>query len=134
MTGPARGLLDTSVFIASESGRALDHAALPAEAALSVITFAELHAGVLAASDTDVRARRMATLDSIGDIELLGIDERVALAWARLRTHLVALDRRINVNDLWIAATALAHGLAVITQDADFDPVAGIGGLRVTRV
>ena len=30
-----------------------------------------------------------------------------------------------------IAATALAHGIPVVSQDDDFDPVEGVGGLRV---
>jgi predicted nucleic acid-binding protein len=38
------------------------------------------------------------------------------------------------VNDLWIAATALAHGLPVVTQDDDFSPVEGVAGLVVVRV
>jgi predicted nucleic acid-binding protein len=38
----ARGLLDTSVFIASESGRSINEARLPNEAAISVVTVAEL--------------------------------------------------------------------------------------------
>jgi len=57
-----RGVLDTSVFIASESGRPLKEDLLPEEAAVSVVTLAELQAGVLAARDTQTRARRMATL------------------------------------------------------------------------
>jgi hypothetical protein len=38
------------------------------------------------------------------------------------------------VNDLWIAATAIAHRIPVVTQDEDFDPVEGVGGLQVSRV
>lgn len=131
---PERGLLDTSVFIASDSGRPLDAGRLPGEAAISAITVGELHVGVLAARDVDTRARRLATLDSIADVELLRIDEAVAAAWARLRVHLAEAGRRLNVNDLWIAATALAHDLPVVTQDDDFSPVEGIGGLRVVCV
>jgi predicted nucleic acid-binding protein len=41
---------------------------------------------------------------------------------------------RLNANDLWIAATAHAHGLPVITRDDDFQPVDGVGGLRVVVV
>jgi predicted nucleic acid-binding protein len=130
----ARGLLDTSVFIASESGRQLDAASLPDEVAISPITVAELHVGVLAAKDVDTRARRLATLEAIADIETLPVDNAVAAAWARLRIHLAEAKRRLNVNDLWIAATALAHDLAVVTQDDDFDPIDGVGGLRVVRV
>jgi predicted nucleic acid-binding protein len=131
---PARGLLDTSVFIARESGRPLDDSLLPEESAISAVTVGELQAGVLAASDTDVRARRLATLEALSDIEVLAIDEAVAASWALLRVHLAESGRRLNVNDLWIAATALAHQIPVVTQDEDFSPVEGVGGLRVVSV
>lgn len=134
MTGPARGLLDTSVFIASESGRALDGDQLPAEASLSVVTLAELQAGVLAAADTASRALRLATLEAVADIEVHPIDVPVAAAWAQLRALLAEVGRRVNVNDLWIAATAVALRLPVVTQDADFDQLDGMAGLSVVRV
>jgi predicted nucleic acid-binding protein len=130
----ARGLLATSVFIAGEMGRALDEQQLPAELAVSAVTIAELHVGVLAARDLDTRARRLATLEAVSDIELLAVDEVVAASWALLRVHLAEAGRRLNVNDLWIAATAHAHGLPVVTQDEDFGPVEGVGGLRIVRV
>jgi predicted nucleic acid-binding protein len=50
-----RGLLDTSVFIAAESGRPLDEERIPEEAALSVVTLAELQAGVLAPATRSAR-------------------------------------------------------------------------------
>lgn len=134
MTRAARGLLDTSVFIAAESGRPLAVDGLPATGVLSAVTIAELAVGVMAASDVDVRARRMATVDAVTDIEVLPIDAAAAVEWARLRVHLAEAGRRANVNDLWIAATAAAHGLPVYTQDADFDVLDGLGGLVVVRV
>jgi hypothetical protein len=57
-----RGVADTSVFIARESGRPLSTAALPEELAISVITIGELRAGVLAADDLRTRDRRLGTL------------------------------------------------------------------------
>jgi predicted nucleic acid-binding protein len=129
-----RGLLDTSVFIASETGRSLDAAQLPEEAAVSAITIAELHVGVLAARDLDTRARRLATLEAVSDVEVLAVDEAVAASWALLRVHLAESGRRLNVNDLWIAATAHRHGIAVVSQDDDFAPVDGVGGLRVVLI
>lgn len=131
---PARGLLDTSVFIAQETERPLDDSLLPEESAVSAVTIAELQAGVLAAADTDVRARRLATLSALGDVEVLVVDEAVAASWALLRVHLAESERRLNVNDLWIAATALTHQIPVVTQDDDFGPVEGVGGLLVVRV
>ena len=135
MTDPqARGLLDTSVFIALESDRPIDLGLLPDQSVICPVTIAELRAGVLAASDVDVRARRLATLESVGDIEVLEIDVEVATAWARLRVHLAETGRRVTVNDLWIAATAAAHGLPVVTQDDDFDALDGVGGVAVIRL
>jgi predicted nucleic acid-binding protein len=129
-----RGVLDTSVFIAAESGRGLDEKLLPDESAVSVITLAELQAGVLAAKDTETRARRLSTLDALGDIELLEVDAPCALVWAQMRVRLAETGRRVNVNDLWIAASAASRGLPVVTQDDDFGPVAGIAGLVIVRV
>lgn len=129
-----KGLLDTSVFIALESGRPIDEQRIPEETAVSVVTLAELQAGVLAAVDVDVRARRLATLDAVSDIELIDIDEPAARAWARMCVHLAESGRRINVNDLWIAAVAASRGLPVVTQDDDFGPVEGVMGLDVIRV
>lgn len=117
MTRPARGLLHTSVFIAAESGRPLDEQLMPDETVIS-----------------EIRARRMATLDAVADVELIGIDEATALMWARMRVHLVDAGRRVNVNDLWIAASAASRGLPVVTQDDEFGAVAGVGGLKVIRV
>lgn len=129
-----KGLLDTSVFIASESGRGLDASALPDEGFVSVVTSAELQVGVLAANDTSTRARRLSTLGSIAHLEPLPIDREVAAHWAELRVALAQAGRKMNVNDLWIAATAVANDLAVVTQDSDFEAIEGLGGPRVIRV
>ena len=134
MTAPLRGLLDTSVLIASESGRPLDTNALPDEVFISVVTIAELQAGVLAAADTVTRARRLATLDSVAGLEALPIDIVAAGHWATLRVRLAEEGRRINVSDLWIAAVASANDLPIITQDSDYDALETIGGPRVIRV
>jgi predicted nucleic acid-binding protein len=129
-----RGVLDTSVFIAGESGRRLDEERLPEESAISVVTLAELQAGVLAARDTATRAVRLATVDALSDVEVLPVDVDAARIWAQLRVQLAEAGRRINVNDLWIAATAASRGLPVVTQDDDFAAVEGMAGLRVIRV
>jgi predicted nucleic acid-binding protein len=69
----------------------------------------------------------------VGDVEALPADERVAATWARLRVHLAQSGRRLSVNDLWIAATAVAHELPPVTRDDDFAPVDGVAGLRVVH-
>lgn len=134
MTAPATGLLDTSIFIATESGRPLDQSLLPDEAFVSVVTIAELHVGVLAATDTQVRARRLATLESVSGIEPLTVDAAAAAHWARLRVRLAEEGRRANINDLWIAAVAAANDLPIVTQDDDFASIEAVGGPAVIRV
>ncbi|MGC1512086.1 MAG: hypothetical protein WA797_04135, partial [Acidimicrobiales bacterium] len=57
-----RGLADTTVFIARESGRPIRADAIPSEVGVSVITIGELRAGVLAALDVETRDRRLGTL------------------------------------------------------------------------
>lgn len=129
-----RGLLDTTVFIARESGRPIDVGQLPDESAISVITTAELQLGVLAATDSETRARRLAALESASGIHVLPVDEAAARIWARMRAHLAETGRRVRINDLWIAAVAAANGIPVVTQDDDFGPVDGVAGLAVVRV
>jgi predicted nucleic acid-binding protein len=128
------GVLDTSIFIAQESGRRLNLSALPDEVATTVVTVAELNLGVLAAASTDVRAQRLATLDAISDLVALPVDGDAARMWARLRIHLAETRRRVRINDLWIAAIAASRGLPVVTQDGDLDPLNGVAGLNVIRV
>lgn len=128
-----RGLLDTSVFIARES-RGLDENALPDEVAVSVVTHAELSAGVLAAVDLEVRSRRLATLTAVAEMNPMPIDLPVAEAWARIRVQLAVAHRRANINDMWIAATALALDVPVVTQDRDFDVISDVSGLQIVHV
>lgn len=128
------GLLDTSIFIARESGRALDLGLVPPGARISVITLAELELGVHAARDPQTRSRRIRTFEALSGYTPLPVDARAAGHWARLRFRLHEEGRKAGVNDLWIAAIALAHDLPVVTQDADFDVFADLEGPTVIRV
>jgi predicted nucleic acid-binding protein len=114
------GLLDTSVFIARESGRALGADRLPEDAAVSAVTIGELRWGVLMAPDDTSRSRRLDTLAYAERLDPIPIDDRVAAAWALLRQRLKTGGRRMEINDSWIAATAIAHGWPVVTQDRGF--------------
>jgi predicted nucleic acid-binding protein len=127
----SRGLADTSVFIASETGRPLDAAALPDELAVSVITIGELRAGVLAATTVEVKARRLDTLTAALELDPLPVDDDVAAAWSLLRLLLRDSGQRMPVNGSWIAATALAHGVPVVTQDDDFPDIEDLSVIRV---
>lgn len=123
MTEPA-GLLDTSVFIAQETGRPLGE--LPERAAVSVITFGELRLGVLQATDPGVRARRGDTLELALTAEPVPVTESTMDAWARLVADCrqAGIQRTVKLRDALIAATAIDLGLPVVTQDSDYEQMA----------
>jgi len=129
------GLLDTSVFIAREVDRPLGP--LPERVAVSVVTIGELELGVLAAVDEDVLARRADTLALARQSDPIPVSEAVMTAWARLviDCRRAGVHRTVRLTDALIAATAIVHGLPVITQDEDFDKIATAHPLlRVNRV
>jgi predicted nucleic acid-binding protein len=93
-----QGLLDTSVFIAREAGRPLGE--LPETAAVSVVTLAELHLGVLMAPSSAVRARRLRTLMAVQNaFEPLPIDSEVARTFAELVAEARRHRKRPKVMD-----------------------------------
>ncbi len=126
----SRAIADTSVFVAQETGRKLGE--LPEEIAVSVITAAELELGVLRATESNARAVRLATLSRVqATYPLLPVDPEVASCFARIASAELARGRRLRRHDTWIAATAMRHGVSVVTQDADFS---SFGEVTVVRV
>ena len=124
-------LADTSVFVARESGRPIRTEAMPERLAVSFITIGELRAGVLAASDLGTRDRRLDTLMVALSLDPVPVDDRVATAWARLRVALGEIGLRMPANDSWIAATAIALGVPLVTQDDDHIEVPGLAVIHV---
>ena len=125
-----RAIADTSIFIADETGRPLVATALPDELAVSVITIGELRAGVLAATDVSTRDRRLRTLTAALELDPIPIDTAVADRWAMLRVPLRDRGLRMGVNDSWIAATALALGVPVLTHGDGFPAIDELQVLR----
>lgn len=121
-------LADTSLFIALEQSRPLASFP-PTEVAVSVITIGELRLGVLAAVDGPTRSRRLTTLLRAESLDPLPVDARVT--WATLRLALRESGQRMPLNDSWIAATAIARRIPVVSQD---DGYASVPGLTVIRV
>jgi len=86
---------------------------------------------VLAAADIDTRDRRLGTLTRALALEPIPIDEPVADAWAKLRVDLRDSGNRMPVNDSWIAATAIALAIPVVTHDDDYVDVPGLAVIHV---
>jgi predicted nucleic acid-binding protein len=102
-------LIDTSVLAGAR-----DVSEIADGWAVSVVTVGELEAGVLIAGDEATRARRVALLAAVlAEAPALPIDRHIAARYGELRA---SAGRRPS-NDLWIAATALAHDFTLITAD-----------------
>ncbi|WP_433663500.1 type II toxin-antitoxin system VapC family toxin [Nocardia sp. CA-128927] len=116
-----QALADTSVFIGLDAGR-FDPAQIEGyEWGVSVITLGELRLGVLHATDPESAARRLSTYQLAQRFQPLEVDEEVAEHWALLVSRLRSAGRKIPINDSWIAATAIAHNIPIVTQDGDYD-------------
>lgn len=91
----------------------------------------ELRNNTLAATDAETRARRLGTLTSALGFDPVPIDEPVTEAWASLRIRLCDHGLRMPVNDSWIAATAIALRIPVVTQDAAYVELEGLDIVRL---
>jgi tRNA(fMet)-specific endonuclease VapC len=125
-------LIDTDLLVDLERGRYADDVEGPLgqeERTISVITVSELLHGVLRASGA-IRARRRAFVEHVlAGLQALPITEPVARVHADIWADLSERGEPIGAHDIWIAATALAHGLGVATRNASH--FGRVRGLRV---
>jgi tRNA(fMet)-specific endonuclease VapC len=122
-------LIDTSVLVNVERrGLSLERVLGERERAISVITASELLHGVHRATDDRVRTRRQAFVEHlISSIEPLPITTSVARSHAEIWAGLERSSETIGAHDMWIAATAVSHGMEVATANAiEFERVPGL--------
>jgi tRNA(fMet)-specific endonuclease VapC len=123
-------LIDTDLLIDLERRSRvpeIDVALGDEDRAISVITVSELLHGVLRASG-GVQVRRRAFVEHVlAGLEAIPITEPVARMHAQIWADLASRGSMIGTHDLWIAATALAHGFGVATRNsADYGRVTGL--------
>lgn len=124
-----RYLLDTNTCIAAiRQQRGLLARMMqvpPDDLAVAVMTVAELWFGALKSANP---ARGRAVADAfLAPFEALPFDEEAADSYAAVRHHLESRGTPIGERDLIIAATALAHGLTVVTSNTrEFGRVPGL--------
>jgi len=126
-----RALADTSVFIGLEAERLKTGRFESFEWGISAITLGELRLGVLQAANPDAASRRLSTYQLAQRFEAMPVDEPVSDAWALLVSRLRAAGRKVPINGSWIAATAIAHGIPVVTQDTDYDAMPGVEVIKI---
>jgi tRNA(fMet)-specific endonuclease VapC len=120
-------LIDTDLLVDLDPASQTQQFLGDEDCAISVITVSELLHGVHRAQGA-IRVRRRAFVEHIlGCMEAIPITEPVARVHAETWSDLVERGQPIGAHDLWIAATALAHGLGVVTRNSThFGRVAGL--------
>jgi tRNA(fMet)-specific endonuclease VapC len=123
-------LIDTDLLVDQERGvrsPAVEQLLGDEQRAISVITVSELLHGVHRATG-DLRARRSAFVEHLlAGLRAIPITEPVARVHSEIWAQLTDRGQVVGAHDLWIAATAVAHGLGVATRNAaDFERVPGL--------
>jgi tRNA(fMet)-specific endonuclease VapC len=89
--------------------------------AIPVIVLGEYQYGI-AQSRNRLRYEKWVS-DIIATCRVLRVDEGTAAEYASIRGELKRGGRPIPGNDVWIAALARQHGMAVLSRDVHFDSV-----------
>lgn len=126
-------LIDTSILVRiKRADQSIDEfiASLGgADSAISAVTASELLVGVVRAATADRRAQCEAFVGYVLErFPVLSVDLLVARAHTTL-AQFQTEGPEIGAHDLLIAATALAHGLAILTYNARY--FARIPGLEL---
>ncbi len=123
-------MLDTSVLIGETAPDGV-------EAAISVVSIAELHFGVLVAGDDDERGLRMQRLGAIESaFDPLPLTAEIAREWGRLAAAVSTRggQPRRRTMDLAVAATANVHKVPLLTENTgDFTIIADLVDARSPR-
>lgn len=127
-------LIDTSVLIDAERrNNSLSQKLGGEDRAISVVTASELLHGVHRTKGRAAHRHRAVFVEQLlSAVEALPITMAVARTHAEIWAELKADGNLIGAHDLWIAATALSHGMKVATANAgDFERVPGLSVVPV---
>ena len=121
-------LLDTNLYVAFKRGDddAVELLRLADEIHLSTVVLGELLAGFAAGSREKRNREELTAFLESPRVRIDAVDEATADYHGRIFALLRRKGRPIPTNDLWIAATALQHGLVLATRDDHFAAIEGL--------
>ena len=115
-------MLDTSAYSAFLRGNPSIKSAIQQadEICLNPVILGELLAGFLLGKNEKKNRAILQEFLSSPRVEILGIDEETSERYAVIVRYLRLRGTPIPTNDLWIAASAMQHGLKVFTTDEHY--------------
>ena len=123
-----RALLDTSAYSAFKRGHPgiLRRIGEADEIALNTIVLGELHSGFRRGSLRRRNEEELETFLASPRVSVIKLDEETADRYATIVEALRNAATPIPTNDIWIASTAMQHGLVVLTTDEHYKRVSQV--------
>ncbi len=93
---------------------------------VNIIVLGELFSGF---KGGDREAKNRKELEQFLDsprVDLIQLDEETAEFYAKVYWDLKRKGQPVPTNDLWVAASAMRHGLVLFTYDEHFDNIDGL--------
>lgn len=118
-------LMDTSGYAAFKKGdeQAVEIVRLAEMIGISTVVLGELIAGFVSGSREAKNRQELSEFMASPRVNIYHVTEDTAEFFARIYKRLKKKGSPIPTNDLWIAATAMEHGLALFSLDRHFSAV-----------